>query len=120
MKFLGNVAWLVFGGWAIALEYMIAGLAMCATVIGIPFGLQCFKLAVKSLMPFGSEITKKEDSGTVSFVLNIVWFCIGGIWIALTHWLLGILFCLTIIGIPFGLQHFKLSKLALFPFGKNF
>lgn len=120
MKALGNIIWLIFGGWAIALEYLVAGMAMCATVIGIPFGVQCFKIALKSLLPFGSKVQKSDGAGTMSLLLNIIWICIGGIWIALTHWLLGLLFCITIIGIPFGMQHFKLSRLALFPFGKNF
>ena len=118
MKFIANLIWVVFGGWAIALEYILAGLGMCATIIGIPFGIQCMKLALVGFAPFGHEIDQAPTGG-VSFVMNIIWFFIGGIWICLTHLLLGLLFCITIIGIPFGLQHFKLAGLALKPFGKT-
>jgi uncharacterized membrane protein YccF (DUF307 family) len=118
MKFLANIIWIVFGGWAIALEYIIAGLGMCATIIGIPFGIQCFKLAMVGFAPFGHEI-EQQQSGGISFLLNIIWFFVGGIWICLTHLFLGVLFCITVVGLPFGLQHFKLSMLALSPFGKK-
>ena len=120
MKHLGNLIWFVFGGWAIALEYIAAGLAMCITIIGIPFGLQCFKLAMTSVFPFGNTVEKSEHSGALSFLMNLIWICIGGFWIALTHLLLGAIFCCTIVGIPFGIQHFKLTRLAFFPFGKTF
>ena len=120
MTLIGNLIWLIFGGWAIAIEYIVAGIAMCVTIIGIPFGLQCFKLAFASLFPFGSRVESSGSEGSMSLLLNLIWICIGGIWIAITHWFLGLLFCITIIGIPFGLQHFKLSRLALFPFGKKF
>ena len=120
MKLLGNLIWFIFGGWTIALEYIAAGLAMCVTIIGIPFGLQCFKLALKSVFPFGSTIKKSDETGALSLLMNVIWICIGGVWIALTHLILGVLFCCTIVGIPFGMQHFKLTHLALFPFGKTF
>lgn len=120
MKLLGNIIWLVFGGWAIALEYTIAGVVMCASIIGIPFGLQCFKLALHSFFPFGDKIQTSDSSGAGSFILNLIWIVIGGFWIALTHLFFGLLFCITIIGIPFGVQHIKLSRLALFPFGKKY
>lgn len=119
MKTLGNIIWLVFGGWAIALEYFLASVAMMVTIIGIPFGLQSIKLGVLALWPFGSRVVTIEDtSGCLNLVMNILWIIIGGIPIALTHIALGVLLCITIIGIPFGLQHFKFIKLALFPFGK--
>lgn len=90
------------------------------TIIGIPFGIQSIKLAVLAVWPFGSKVVKKEDSsGCLNTIMNIIWIIIGGFWIALTHLLWGLIFCITIIGIPFGLQHFKLIKLALFPFGKE-
>ena len=120
MKLLGNLIWFIFGGWAIALEYIAAGLAMCVTIIGIPFGLQCFKLALNSVFPFGSTIENSEGAGALSLLMNVIWICIGGVWIALTHLIFGVLFCCTIVGIPFGMQHFKLTRLALFPFGKSF
>ncbi|NDW09027.1 YccF domain-containing protein [Dysgonomonas sp. 520] len=119
MKTVGNVIWLVFGGWMIALEYFMASLVLMATIVGIPFGLQNIKLGVLALWPFGCRVVTAEDtSGCLNVALNVIWIIIGGIWIALTHIAWGILLCITVFGIPFGLQHFKFIKLALFPFGK--
>lgn len=120
MKTIGNIIWVIFGGFMIALEYFIAGFLLMLTIIGIPFGIQVFKLGILALWPFGSEVTNDESSsGCLSLVMNIIWIIIGGFWIALTHLFWGVLFCITIIGIPFGLQHFKLIHLALVPFGKK-
>lgn len=117
---IGNLIWLVFGGWAIAIEYFIASVFMMITIIGIPFGLQSLKLGVLAIWPFGSRVvTIEESSGCLNLVMSIIWIILGGFWIALTHVVLGALLCITIIGIPFGLQHFKFIKLALFPFGKS-
>jgi uncharacterized membrane protein YccF (DUF307 family) len=119
MKLLGNIIWLVFGGIIVAIEYVVASLLMMITIIGIPFGLQSLKLAAVALWPFGSKVVRNESSsGCLSLIMNIIWFFVGGIWIALTHLGFGILFYITIIGIPFGNQHFKLMKLAFSPFGK--
>jgi uncharacterized membrane protein YccF (DUF307 family) len=120
MKFLGNILWLVFGGVIISLEYLVASLCLIITIIGIPFGLQTLKLAILALWPFGSKVTDGNgSSGCLSVFMNILWILIGGLWISLTHLLFGLLLCLTIVGIPFGLQHFKMAALALTPFGKN-
>lgn len=120
MKTIGNVIWFLFGGLMIALEYFIAGLLMMLTIIGIPFGIQAMKLGMLAIWPFGHKVVHDETSlGCLSFVMNIIWIIIGGFWIALTHLFWGILFCITIIGIPFGKQHFKLIRLALVPFGKR-
>ncbi len=120
MKTLGNIIWVIFGGFMIALEYFIAGFLMLITIIGIPFGIQAFKLGILALWPFGSKVTNDESSiGCLSFAMNIIWFIVGGFWITLTHLFWGILFCITIVGIPFGKQHFKLVHLALVPFGKK-
>ena len=120
MRFLGNVIWLVFGGIIISAEYLISSLLLMATIIGIPFGIQTLKLAILALWPFGSEIRIIQgNSGCISTLMNIFWILIGGIWIALTHLVFGILFAITIVGIPFALQHFKLAGLALKPFGKE-
>ena len=120
MGCLGNILWLIFGGLATAIEYFISGTVMICTIIGIPFGLQIYKLGVLALWPFGSKVTPNpQSSGGLNLFLNILWIIIGGIWIALTHLLFGVLCCITIIGIPFGLQHFKLAGLALTPFGKT-
>ena len=120
MSLLGNLIWLVFGGLAMSLSYLVLGLAYCVTIIGIPIGLQLFKLARLSLFPFGSEVTiGAEASGCLSLLLNLLWIVFGGLEMALAHALLGLLFCITIVGIPFGMQHFKLARLALTPFGRG-
>jgi len=119
MKLLGNIIWALFGGLFIALYYFLFGLLLCLTVVGIPFGLQLMKMAGFALWPFGHEVQAgPQDSGCLSVCMNIIWIIFGGIEIALTHLGLGVAFCVTIIGIPFGLQHFKMALLALVPFGK--
>lgn len=119
MKLLGNIIWVLFGGLFIALYYFVVGLLLCLTVVGIPFGLQLMKMAGFALWPFGHEVQAgPQDSGCLSVFMNILWIILGGIEIALTHLGLGVAFCVTIIGIPFGLQHFKMALLALVPFGK--
>ncbi|RIH67044.1 YccF domain-containing protein [Mariniphaga sediminis] len=120
MKILGNLIWLVFGGFAIFLEYILAGLALCITIVGIPFGIQSFKLGLLALWPFGQRIEYMDYApGCLSTIMNILWLIIGGIWIALTHLFFGILLFITIIGIPWGKQHFKMVSLALTPFGRR-
>jgi len=120
MKFLGNIIWLVFGGIIISAEYLISSILLMVTIIGIPFGLQTLKLAMLALWPFGAEIRHKPGNpGCISTIMNIIWIFIGGIWIAITHLVFGFLFAITIIGIPFALQHFKLAGLALTPFGRE-
>lgn len=120
MRLLGNIIWIIFGGLFIALEYFAASLVLIVTIIGIPFGIQTFKLGLLALWPFGREIREKpQASGCLTTIMNIIWILCGGIWIALSHFVLGILFYITIIGIPFGRQHFKLAGLALTPFGKE-
>jgi uncharacterized membrane protein YccF (DUF307 family) len=119
MKLLGNIIWALFGGLFIALYYSVVGILLCLTVVGIPFGLQLMKMAGFALWPFGHEVQAgPQDSGCLSVFMNILWIILGGIEIALTHLGLGVAFCVTIIGIPFGLQHFKMALLALVPFGK--
>lgn len=120
MKLLGNIIWALFGGLFIALYYFLGGLLLCLTVVGIPFGLQLMKMAGFALWPFGHEVQAgPQDSGCLSVCMNILWIIFGGIEIALTHLGLGVAYCITIIGIPFGLQHFKMALLALVPFGKT-
>lgn len=120
MSFIGNIIWLIFGGIAIFIEYLVSGFVMCCTIIGIPWGLQCFKLAFLALWPFGKQINvTKGNPGCLSTIMNIIWFFIGGIWIALTHLFFGVLLAITIIGLPFAKQHFKLMSLALTPFGRE-
>ena len=118
MNIFLNIIWFVFGGLMVAVEYAISSVAMMRTIIGIPFGLQTLKLAKVALWPFGTEVVDDGwPSGCLAGVMNVVWWFVGGVPIALTHMLWGLIFCVTVVGIPFGMQHFKLMKLALFPFG---
>lgn len=120
MSILMNILWLLLGGIFTAIEYIIASLGMMITIIGIPFGLQTLKLSLLALCPFGKEIhTTPQAGGCLSIIMNILWILMGGIWISLSHLVFGIVLCITIIGIPFGKQHFKLAGLALSPFGKH-
>ena len=120
MKFLGNIVWLVFGGLLIAIEYCMAGFMLMITIVGIPFGIQSLKLAILALWPFGSKVSDSGNSGGCLYlVMNVIWIFIGGIWICLSHLLFGLFLCITVIGIPFGMQHFKMASLALAPFGKT-
>lgn len=120
MNILLNIIWFVFGGVIIAIEYAISSVLMMLTIIGIPFGLQTLKLAVVALWPFGTKIVDGGwPSGCLAGLMNVIWWFVGGIPIALTHLGWGLLFSITIIGLPFGLQHFKLMRLALFPFGNS-
>ena len=119
MKFLGNIIWLICGGLLTALEYLVSSLLLMITIIGIPFGLQTLKLGMLALWPFGSQVMDNGNSGgCLSVIMNVIWICIGGFWICLTHLFFGLLLCITLIGIPFGRQHFKMAALALTPFGK--
>ena len=120
MRVLGNILWLLFGGIFIALEYLVSSMILIVSIIGIPFGIQTLKLAALALWPFGKEIRYTEQApGCLATVMNVIWLLIGGIWICLTHVIFGLLFGITIIGIPFARQHFKLAGLALAPFGKE-
>lgn len=118
MKILGNIVWFIFGGFLIFFEYLFSSLALCITIIGIPFGIQTFKIALASIAPFGKEIiTTKHMYSPLYIILNILWLLLGGLVIALSHLILGAVLCVTIILIPFGIQHFKLMRLSLTPFG---
>ena len=120
MSFLGNLIWIVFGGLFMSLSYFLAGIIYCITIIGIPVGVQLMKLASLTLCPFGRNVTDRNGQLSVwSICLNILWILFGGLEIAFLHVVLGLLFCITLVGIPFGLQHFKLALLALMPFGKE-
>ena len=120
MKFIGNIIWVLFGGLLLSIGYVIASLLLMITIIGIPFGIQTIKIALLALWPFGSKVTDNGSSGgCLNLTMNILWLIFGGLCICLSHFLLGLLFYITIIGIPFGKQHFKLAGLALTPFGKT-
>ena len=120
MNLVGNIIWLIFGGLISAIGYFAGGLALCFTIVGIPFGLQCFKLGILMLWPFGKQVVSDtRDTGCLSLFLNIIWIICGGVWLAIGHVVFGLLLCITIIGIPFGRQHFKMIEIALSPFGKR-
>ncbi len=117
MGCLGNIIWFLCGGFLGGLSWMLAGILWSITIIGIPVGVQCFKMAGLSFFPFGKEVNYGGGAG--SFLLNIIWLLVTGVPLALEHLAFGIVLCITIVGIPFGLQHFKLAKLALMPFGAD-
>jgi uncharacterized membrane protein YccF (DUF307 family) len=120
MRLLLNILWVVLGGgFIICIEYLLGGLLLCLTIIGIPFGLQCFKLAGLGLLPFGKDIVDAPGASPVGCVLNVFWILVAGIWIFLSHLGLALGLAVTVIGIPFAIQHVKLAMLALAPFGKR-
>lgn len=116
MRFIGNIFWLLIGGIIAALLWFLAGIILCVTIIGIPFGLQCFKIAGFVLWPFGREI-ELGNFGAGGLIGNIIWVLLFGWEFFLAHLFIAAIFFITIIGIPFGLQHIKLAKLGLIPFG---
>jgi uncharacterized membrane protein YccF (DUF307 family) len=120
MNFIGNLIWLIFGGLAAALGYVVGGFLLCLTIVGIPFGLQCFKIAGLVLWPFGRQVVSRESgTGCFSILFNIIWLLCGGLYTALVHLLFAALLFITIIGIPFARQHLKLMEISLMPFGKQ-
>jgi len=120
MNLLGNIIWLLFGGLVAAIGYIVGGLVLCITIIGLPWGLQCFKLAGVVLWPFGKQIIPKEgSSGCLSLFCNIVWLLCGGLYTAFIHLVFAAILFITIIGIPFARQHMKLMELSLVPFSRD-
>lgn len=120
MNLLGNIIFFIFGGFLIALGYVLGGILLCLTIIGIPFGIQCFKLAGGVLAPFGREVRDiNSPDSTVSVLLNILWIILPGLELAIMHLVLAFAFAITIIGIPIAAQHIKLLPLALLPFGRE-
>jgi len=120
MNLFGNIIWLLLGGLAAAIGYIVGGFVLCISIIGIPWGLQCFKLAAVVLWPFGKQIVPKEGgTGCLSFLCNIIWWLCGGLYTSLIHLVFAGLLFITIIGIPFARQHLKLMELSLLPFSRN-
>ena len=117
MKLIGNILWFICGGIISGLSWLAAGILWCITIVGIPIGLQCFKFAGLSFWPFGKEVV--YGGGALSTIANLFWLIISGIPLALENLILGLICCITIIGIPFGKQFFKIAKLALTPFGAS-
>ena len=121
MSLIGNILWLIFGGLYAAIAYALGGVALCVTIIGIPFGLAQFRLARAGLMPFGGEVVKGPLADTPLYVvLNIVWLVLYGWVIVLGHLVLALLLAITVVGIPFAKQHLKLIPIAALPFGRTF
>jgi uncharacterized membrane protein YccF (DUF307 family) len=113
-----NVLWFVLGGFLVSILYLLGGIILCLTIIGIPFGIQCFKLSVLGLAPFGKEIRDTEPpGGVVAIIMNIIWILLPGLELALIHLFLAFVFGITIIGLPFATQHLKMTRLAILPFG---
>jgi len=120
LRTIGNILWLILAGVWMAIAYVIAGIIQCITIIGIPFGIQAFKLAGYALWPFGRVVVQRADRDPgLSCLGNVIWFVLSGLWLAIGHVLTGLLLCITIIGIPFGIASFKLAGLSLAPFGKT-
>lgn len=119
MRTLLNLLWLVLSGFWLALGYLLAGALMCVLIITIPFGVASFRLAAYVLWPFGRTVVRRPDAGAASTIGNVVWFVLVGLWMAIAHLLLGVLLCMTVIGIPLGLGNFKLAAVAIAPLGKE-
>ncbi|MHB1356606.1 MAG: YccF domain-containing protein [Anaerolineae bacterium] len=118
MSFLFNLLWIILGGFIIFFLYLFGGFILCLTIVGIPFGLQLFKLAILSLAPFGKEVnTARSAGGLLSILMNVLWWVFGGVEVALVHLVLALVFAITIVGLPFARQHLKLLTVALVPFG---
>ena len=115
MRFIGNILWFLFGGFLSGLVWLIDGLLWCITIIGIPYGLQCFKFASLSFWPFGKDV--RYGGGAFSLLANIIWILFFGIEMAIVNLIFGLLWCITIVGIPFGKQFFKIARLSITPFG---
>jgi uncharacterized membrane protein YccF (DUF307 family) len=119
VSFLGNFIWLVFGGFVAGVEYIFSGIVLCLTIIGIPFGLRSIKLGLATFAPFGKSVVDAKHQGPLKLIFDVVWIVLFGWEIAVTHLVFALLLALTIVGIPFAKQHFKLIPLALFPFNMD-
>lgn len=126
MRLILNILWFVLGGWVSGLLWILSGLLLAITIIGLPWALAAFRIAGFSAWPFGRQVVSRADlgesdlgTGPFGLLLNIIWFVLGGWYLAIHHILLGVGLCVTIIGIPFGLQHLKLAMISLAPVGKT-
>ncbi len=118
MSLLGNLVFFIFGGFLIFLGYVLGGILLCLTIIGIPFGLMCFRLAGSVIAPFGREVRETEPpGGPITLIMNIIWIILPGLELAIMHLMLALFFLLTIVGYPLAVQHMKLVPMALLPFG---
>lgn len=114
---IANMTWFIFGGLIIALEYIIASIFLLITVVGVSFAKETLKIGSLNSSPFGKRVYQKKNFGQPTLFLNIIWIIFGGIWIALSHLILGTAFAITIIGIPFAQKHYRMAAIALTPYG---
>lgn len=120
MKFIGNILWLLLGGFEAAIGYFTGSVALAITIVGLPVAMQTFKIGMLCLWPFGTEVRKTSSpSGCIRIPLNFIWLIFGGLWACLVHIFFGLLLCITVVGFPWGKQHFKMAALSLAPFGKE-
>ena len=119
MSALGNLVWLIFGGLIAGLGYIIGGLVMCITIVGIPFGLQSIRLGVAVMTPFGKEVVAEEHQSSFKILFDVIWILLFGWEIAMAHLTFAAILAITIIGLPFAKQHLKLIPVALFPFNQH-
>ena len=127
MTLVLNILWFIFGGWISGLAWLFAALILAITIIGLPWSAAALRIALFSLAPFGRHVVSRADlngrgdlgTGPVGFAMNVVWALLAGWWLALHHLVLGVGLCLTLIGIPFGLQHFKLALISFAPVGQT-
>jgi len=119
LSLLGNILWFLLGGLWMGLEWLITGLLFCLTIIGIPYGIACFRIAQFAFFPFGKTVVPSENAGACTFVLNVIWIIFAGIWLWISAVIAGLFFCLTIIGIPFGIACFRIAKVSFAPLGKK-
>ena len=118
MTLILNILWFILGGFLVSLAYILGGLLLCLTIIGIPFAIQCFKLSLLGMAPFGREISETEPpGGALAIIMNVIWIILPGLELALIHLFLAAFFAITIIGLPFAAQHLKMTRLAILPFG---
>ncbi len=118
MTLLLNLLWFIFGGWISTLLWLLAGVVLAVTVIGLPWAPSAFRIAGFTAFPFGRQAISRAYGGDVDLVLNVVWFVFAGWWLALHHLVLAVMLGVTLIGIPFAIQHLKLAIVSMAPVGK--
>ncbi|WP_239394457.1 YccF domain-containing protein [Frankia sp. CiP3] len=120
MRMVGNVFWLLFAGFELAVGYLVAGIVCCLLIVTIPFGIAAFRLAGYVVWPFGRVVVDQPgDAPVMLFLVNLLWFLIAGWWLAIGHLIFGLVLCVTVIGIPFGVASFKMVPLAIAPLGRR-
>jgi len=119
MRLILNIIWLVLCGFWMWLAYLLVGLIMCLLIVTIPFGIASFRIAAFALWPFGRTVVSRPDAGSPSFIGNVLWFVLAGVWLAIGHVITGVMLMITVIGIPLALANFKMIPISLAPLGKQ-